>query len=111
MVDTDRHKKQIKAQLQELHKRLDRVEETLDEPADRDLADQAIELEDDEVLEGIGRASVRDVRLLEAALERIENDTYGICNTCGTEITTARLDAIPYAMLCRDCAGAGPSKS
>lgn len=65
MTDTDRHKRQIEAQLQELGARLKRVEDSLDEPADQDLSDQAIELEDDEVLEGIGRATLREVRLLE----------------------------------------------
>lgn len=111
MTDTARHKRQIEAQLQELGARLKRVEDSLDEPADRDLEDQAIELEDDEVLEGIGRASLREVQLLEAALDRIENGTYGECESCGATIATARLDIVPYAVLCGTCAGAGPSKS
>jgi RNA polymerase-binding transcription factor DksA len=111
MTDTDRHKQQIEARLKELGARMKKVDDALDEPADRDLSDQAIELEDDEVLEGIGRASLREVRLLEAALDRIANGTYGICESCGAQIATARLDVVPYAVLCRDCAGAGPSKS
>jgi DnaK suppressor protein len=41
---------------------------------------------------------------VEAALERIEKGTYGICQQCGREIGTKRLDAIPYAARCIDCA-------
>ncbi len=111
MTDTDRYKRQIEVQLQALGARLKRVGETLDEPADPDLADQAVELEDDEVLEGIGRASQREVRLLQEALDRIAKGTYGICEACGAQISTARLDVVPYAVLCRDCAGAAPPGS
>lgn len=34
------------------------------------------------------------------ALLRIENGSYGICAKCGEEIESGRLDAIPYAWLC-----------
>jgi DnaK suppressor protein len=111
MTDTDKYKRQIETRLQELGARLERIEEALDDSDVSDLEDQAIELEDDEVQAGIGRASVRESRLLEGALTRIAKGTYGICETCGAQIATERLDVIPYANLCRDCAGAGPSKS
>ena len=38
------------------------------------------------------------------ALERIEQGTYGICERCGRPIAPARLDAIPYATHCKECA-------
>lgn len=41
---------------------------------------------------------------IEAALERIEDGTYGQCEECGTRIPKARLTAIPYATLCVRCA-------
>ena len=41
---------------------------------------------------------------IEAALERIEEGTYGICEECGTKIAKARLNAIPYVALCVKCA-------
>ena len=40
---------------------------------------------------------------IDAALERIENGTYGTCANCGNEIPEERLEALPYAMLCIDC--------
>lgn len=41
---------------------------------------------------------------IEAALERIDENTYGDCEECGARIPKARLNAIPYAALCVKCA-------
>src|SRR5438270_12656566 len=38
------------------------------------------------------------------ALTRIEAGTYGACERCGRAIPPARLDAIPYATHCKECA-------
>lgn len=45
------------------------------------------------------------------ALDRIDNGTFGICEECGREIGKGRLDAIPYARLCIDCANRAPATS
>ena len=37
------------------------------------------------------------------ALERLENDTYGICESCGEDISIKRLEARPVATLCIEC--------
>jgi len=37
------------------------------------------------------------------ALERIDDGTYGPCQTCGKPIGKARLDTIPYTPYCVDC--------
>ncbi|MDG1167620.1 MAG: TraR/DksA family transcriptional regulator [Sulfitobacter sp.] len=107
-MNTQRYKKKIQTRLAELQGRLQKVEAALDEPADPDLEDQAIELEDDEVLESVGRAGLKELNLLNAALGRIDKGTYGICTKCGENISDARLDAVLFTMLCRDCANAGP---
>lgn len=39
-----------------------------------------------------------------AALQRIEQGTYGVCTQCGQAIGEARLEAFPAAMLCMTCA-------
>jgi RNA polymerase-binding protein DksA len=41
---------------------------------------------------------------IEAALERIDEGTYGTCEECGIKIPKQRLDAIPYATMCVKCA-------
>jgi len=43
------------------------------------------------------------IKKIKSALERIENDTYGICDTCGEDITLKRLKARPVTTQCIDC--------
>ena len=45
----------------------------------------------------------RALAAIDAALERIENGTYGICTNNGEQIPAERLEAIPWATLCIDC--------
>jgi len=46
----------------------------------------------------------RQLEEIAAALERIRQQTYGICQGCGKEIPRERLDALPYTRYCVDCA-------
>ena len=45
-----------------------------------------------------------------AALERLEEGTYGYCYECGQEIAGRRLRALPFAERCRDCEEAHESE-
>lgn len=52
------------------------------------------------------RLGDRDRRLaakIEAALERLDKGTYGVCEGCGRPISAARLKARPVTTLCIDC--------
>lgn len=40
---------------------------------------------------------------IDDALKRIMENSYGVCASCGLEIAEERLQAIPFARLCRDC--------
>lgn len=95
---------QIETRIAELTGQMQKISDDLDQPLPADLEDQAIDLEDDEVLERLGRANQQELRLLNDALKRIADGTYGICAKCGEDISQARLDAVPYALICRDCA-------
>ena len=44
---------------------------------------------------------------LEAALQRMEEGTYGVCEACGQAIEPERLAALPTATLCVACARQG----
>jgi RNA polymerase-binding protein DksA len=41
---------------------------------------------------------------LDAAIDRIEVGTYGVCETCGGPIAPERLEALPTTTTCVDCA-------
>lgn len=46
------------------------------------------------------------LELIDEALERVDEGTFGDCTECGKSIPKARLNAIPYAQLCVNCATA-----
>jgi RNA polymerase-binding transcription factor len=48
------------------------------------------------------RAHVAEV---DAALARLDDGSYGVCERCGHVIAAARLEARPTARRCVDCAG------
>ena len=41
---------------------------------------------------------------VEHALGRLDRGEYGDCESCGNPVPVARLEALPYATLCVDCA-------
>lgn len=75
-----------------------------DEPLPQDFAKQAIELENDETMVALEQELHEQEREVERALARLEAGSYGLCTQCGEEIQQARLQALPAAALCIDCA-------
>ncbi len=106
MTDTTHFRKRILTRLRDLGQRMEEIDAELGHEMSKDLGEQAVDIEDDEVLEGLGLAAQQEVALLNVALKRIEDGTYGICVNCEGEISTERLEAVPYAPLCRNCATA-----
>ena len=45
-----------------------------------------------------------EILQIDAALARIEAGEYGVCRDCGGGIDPRRLQALPYAVLCTECA-------
>lgn len=45
-----------------------------------------------------------ELALVEGALRALDDGTYGTCISCGNPIAPARLEAIPWAPMCIDCA-------
>ena len=41
---------------------------------------------------------------VEHALTRVQSGEYGICESCGDAIPLARLEVLPYATTCVNCA-------
>jgi DnaK suppressor protein len=61
-------------------------------------------LEQRDALETRLRATNRDERHLQAALERLRQPDFGVCIECGKDIAFVRLEAQPDALHCGDCA-------
>jgi DnaK suppressor protein len=45
----------------------------------------------------------QELEAIEEALQRIENGTYGICESCGHAIEPRRLEVMPETPFCRNC--------
>lgn len=52
----------------------------------------------------LGQNTVDLLRKVERALARIEEGTYGLCESCGQPIPLARLEVLPYSTECVSCA-------
>lgn len=90
--------------LLELGERLEGIEQELDSHHNPDWEELAVEREGDEVLEATALAGLAEIPQIRAALQRIEDGSYGICARCGEQISKERLDALPWTPLCRNCA-------
>ena len=77
-------------------------EESVDTPSDH-LADAASITYDRELEFTLEENSEHVVEAIDAALRRILEGSYGLCQNCGEPISPERLEALPYAELCIDC--------
>ena len=68
-----------------------------------DLMDQANADAEAELQIRLHRTDGRLARAIEEALARIKQDTYGVCVVCKQPISEARLEAVPWTHLCREC--------
>jgi RNA polymerase-binding protein DksA len=99
-------RQRLTARRADLTQRLERI--NLDmrhvrKPLDADFEEQAVERENDEVLDALSETLRTELAQIEAALGRLDSGNYGICQVCGREIPAARLEALPYASHCVDC--------
>jgi DnaK suppressor protein len=65
-----------------------------------DLASEERDREINFILSDREREKLQSV---EEALERIEEGSYGICESCESEIAAGRLEAMPFTRLCVSC--------
>src|ERR1044071_4312192 len=76
------------------------------EGKDREVIDKG-ERPGVDIQEGIEFALIQmkseTLNKIDAALRRLEEETYGDCFECGDEISEARLRALPFAVRCKHC--------
>ncbi|MEE1877506.1 TraR/DksA family transcriptional regulator [Altererythrobacter litoralis] len=104
MTDCSDIATQLKARLADLLERTEVIEDDLRHPLDADWEEQAVDLADDEALEGVDDVLRSEIQQIRLALLRIENGTYGTCAICGEPISLERLKARPIATRCIKCA-------
>lgn len=68
-----------------------------------DIIDQANADSEAELEIRLRRTDGRLLHAIEEALTRIRSGTFGACEACGQQISKARLEAVPWTRLCREC--------
>ncbi|XOV83345.1 MAG: TraR/DksA family transcriptional regulator [bacterium] len=100
-------KLQLEEMLESIHERRQKLAKHVhhrEEPLPQDFAEQAVELENSETMLALEQELKEKEREAMDALARLEADTYGVCISCGQQISAGRLQALPAAGLCFDCA-------
>ncbi len=65
-----------------------------------DLASEERDREINFILSDRERVKIKQI---DDALERLDDSSYGVCESCGLEIAEERVEALPFTRLCRDC--------
>ena len=102
----DQFKKKLQTRRDELLRTIVRTEQegrTADDDPTVDLADKAANSYTKEFLFGQTDTDRLTLQLVDEALRRIQQETFGECLICHEEIQQKRLDAVPWARHCRDC--------
>jgi len=103
MSDIEQVRAKLQERLRELTVRAKEIDDDLSEAPDDDWAENAVESENDEVLERVGGMALDEIQQIKSALSKIDAGTYGICESCNGTIAAKRLEALPYATKCINC--------
>ena len=104
--------KSMKQKLETMRQELENIAEAGDDPAAVVQLDQTKvgrlsrmdALQAQAMAKASGERRAVQLREIDAALQRIEDGSYGDCARCEEPIDPRRLDADPTARLCIDCA-------
>ena len=69
----------------------------------RDAEEQSVDDFVQEVDLALMQMKSETLKKIDLALQRLEEGSYGRCQECDVELPAARLRALPFAALCRDC--------
>ena len=103
---TDAYRKRLlekKDELVRLVSKTDQDGREADEEGTQDLADKASNAYTKEFLFHQSNDNRQLLTQVSEALERIKNDSYGICLACDQEVQSKRLEAVPWARHCIEC--------
>ena len=104
--DLDKFKKILEDEKRKVSRHLEELSESAEEEMETSTGDPADIASIEISQQNLAKLGKREKYLLgkiEYALKKIDDGTYGECESCGEEISTARLMARPVAQLCIDC--------
>jgi RNA polymerase-binding transcription factor len=102
----DYYRKKLVAKREELLRTIARIQEegrSADDDPTVDLADKAANSYTKEFLFGQTDSDRFTLQMINEALDRIQQSTFGECLSCHEEMQQKRLEAVPWARHCRAC--------
>ncbi|HMC30414.1 MAG TPA: TraR/DksA family transcriptional regulator [Candidatus Angelobacter sp.] len=99
-------KKRLEERQQSLRKTVSRTEEDgriADQDTAQDIADRAASSYTKEFLFSQSNNDRQLLQMVETALQRIREGSFGECVGCGNEINAKRLEAVPWTRYCIEC--------
>ena len=99
-------KKRLETRQQELRRTVSRTQQdgrTADEDSAQDIADRAANSYTKEFLFSQSNNDRQLLQMVENALSRIREGSFGECISCGKEINPKRLEAVPWTRHCIEC--------
>lgn len=96
-------KKNLLAERENVVTKLKGSDLSIDDSETPDPVDLAVSNYSKNVQLALSENESRQLELIDQALERLDDDEYGICQNCEKEINPKRLAAIPWARYCLDC--------
>jgi DnaK suppressor protein len=102
--ELERERERLRAAIEEVNHKSSMSDETGDLSIGKDdhIADSATDTFMRELDGGLEENAERLLSEVDAALQRIDDGTYGTCVVCGRPIDEDRLQAVPWASLCID---------
>ena len=97
-------KQELEQKLTTLQNRVEKLESHRRLRTDDDFSEAANEKSNDEVRDRLEESEIEEIKLIQTALERINDGSYGLCKKCENKIQEKRLAALPYAITCIECA-------
>ena len=102
----DSFRKRLETRQQELRRMVSRTQQdgrSADEDTAQDIADRAASSYTKEFLFHQSNNDRQLLQMVDAALSRIREGTFGECISCGKEINPKRLEAVPWTRHCIEC--------
>jgi DnaK suppressor protein len=102
----DSFRKKLEERQQALRKTVSRTEEDgriADQDSAQDIADRAANSYTKEFLFSVSNNERQVLNMVESALQRIREGSFGECIHCGSEINAKRLEAVPWTRYCIAC--------
>jgi len=104
MTDFAVFEEKLKARQAHLQSQIERLKIDISKSHSSDWSEAAQERENDEVVNQLGDDAQIELNAVNEALQRIKNDEYGLCISCGKDIPAERLEIKPEAAQCVVCA-------